>query len=37
MKEGINSYSINFYDKAGAVLYTQIFTVVKEGGTVSGE
>jgi hypothetical protein len=37
MKEGINSYSINFYDKAGAALYTQIFTVVKEGGTVSGE
>jgi hypothetical protein len=39
MKEGINLYNIRFYSKDNNLLYTQVFTIVKESknATVSGE
>lgn len=39
MKEGINLYNIRFYTKDNTLLYTQVFTIVKESknATVSGE
>ncbi len=39
MKEGINLYNIKFYGKDNSLLYTQVFTIVKElkNATVSGE
>lgn len=39
MKEGINIYSIKFYNSDNKLLYTQLFTIVKESknATVSGE
>lgn len=39
MKEWINLYNIRFYSKDNSLLYTQVFTIVKESknATVSGE
>ena len=39
MKEGINLYTIRFYGKDNSLVYTQVFTIVKEtkNATVSGE
>ncbi|MBP9779177.1 hypothetical protein KBD33_00970 [Candidatus Gracilibacteria bacterium] len=39
MKEGINLYTIRFYAKDNSLIYTQIFTIVKElkNANVSGE
>jgi len=38
MKDGINLYNIKFYGNNGNLLYTQLFTIVKENKNVlSGE
>jgi hypothetical protein len=37
MKEGFNLYEIKFYGQNSTLLSTQLFTIIKEGGTVSGE
>ena len=39
LKDGINLYTIKFLDNKNEVLYTQLFTIIKESknATLSGE
>jgi hypothetical protein len=39
MKDGINLYTIKFMGTKGELLYTQLFTIIKESNnaTISGE
>lgn len=37
MKEGFNLYEIKFFGADGSLLSSQVFTIIKEGGVVSGE
>jgi hypothetical protein len=39
MEDGINMYTIKFYNKEGKIVSTQVFTLIKESknATVSGE
>jgi hypothetical protein len=39
LKDGINLYTIDFYGNKDDILYTQLFTIIKESknATLSGE